>query len=157
MHLYQISKFWSEGAICSGFLYFCSALESVKKPCSLAPPLPHLHPKGTEEASAFWLGCICTQKTSESFAHQDLKFSLLSEFPSQGRCQVTQICQGRLPRRAPSPCLLGDSSAARFQCWQARHLLFPTPSIRLQHHLLKHPKRVRGPGHNRWLELMPEE
>lgn len=156
MCLNPIRKFWSEGAICSGFPCLHGALRSWKGLLICASLLPKLHPKGTGEAFAFTPGHFCTQKTSEIFAQQDLKFSLLSEFPSQSHCQVIQIHQGRLPRKPLSSCPLGDGPTTSLQFWLARHLFFPTPSIRLHHHLLMHLKKVRGLGHNTWLELMPE-
>lgn len=90
--LYHIRWFQSEGAACWGFACFCSAQESVKSLAIHASLLPQFHPKGTGEAFAFCLGCFYTQKLSESFAHQNLRSMLFSEFPSEGHCQVTQIC-----------------------------------------------------------------
>lgn len=137
----------SDWPICSGFLCF-SVLEAIKKPCSPCLSISPTSPTG------YW-GGICLL-SGLLLCTEDLLKLCWPGLEIQGHCQVTQVCQGRLPGRAPSPSPLGDSPTTSLQCWLAGSLLFPTPSFGLHHYLLMHLKRTRGLGHNRWLELMPE-
>lgn len=84
----------AKGPLCSGFPCFCSARVS-KRPRHLCFSASPASPKRDWESLPS-LQAASLQKTSESPAHQELKSRLLSEFPSQGPCQVTQIRQRRL-------------------------------------------------------------
>lgn len=152
-----MKSFSSKGAAAWGFAHFAGALESCL--VAHAPLLPQFYPKDAGQGPAGRETCLLpTLLHTEALS----RLCFTRTWDPCSSVNFHQRVSAKSHRSVKEACL-GGHGCLSTEGWlssrprgPASRLILPTPFIRLHCHLLVHPRGVRGLGHNRWLELMPE-